>query len=118
MKNQLLIVITALILVTMFSACSITSQTTIKPKDSFVLGDNKHGSFRVALKNISEQEVEVYKAPIDGGTHSYQIVKPKKSVKVSVDRNTALVISNKSSDTVDVQLKVTGDTGLSMGYKN
>jgi hypothetical protein len=32
-------------------------------------------------------------------------------------RNTALVIENKSNETASVDLYVTGDTGLSMGYK-
>jgi hypothetical protein len=100
------------------SSCSLTSNTIIKPNDNFVLGNNQHGSFKVKLKNISKNNLEVYHAPVAGGKHSSQKVKPNQSATVSVDRNTALVINNSSKDTASVYLKVTGDTGLSMGYSN
>jgi hypothetical protein len=35
-----------------------------------------------------------------------------------VDKNTSLRIENSSNEEVAVKLKVRGDTGLSMGYKN
>ena len=102
----------------LLASCSLTSNTIIKPKDSFVLGNNQHGSFKVKLKNVSKNNIEVYQAPIGGGTHSPREVKPNQLVVVKVARNTALIIDNKSVDTVSVDLKVTGDIGLSMGYKN
>lgn len=111
-----------MVVITTISSCSIfpglTSNTMISPDDSFILGNNQHGSFKVVLKNVSKSELEVYLAPIDGGRHSGQMVKPGQSVKVKVDKNTALVINNASSDTASVDLKVSGDTGLSMGYKH
>jgi hypothetical protein len=99
-------------------ACKLTSTATIKPNDSFVLGNNEHGAFSVALKNTSNQTIEVYEAPIAGGKHTFVQVKGGQSAKVKVDKNTALMISNPSEKSIDVQLKVKGDTGLSMGYKN
>jgi hypothetical protein len=99
-------------------ACSsLTSNTIIKSNESFVLGNNKHSSFRVKLKNVSKNDLEVYYAPIDGGTHSNQNVKQNKTVSLLVDKNTALIISNKSAETGSVDLYVTGDTGLSMDFK-
>ena len=107
------------IIVLAFTSCSsVKSTTTIKPMDSFILGNNEHGSFRVKLKNPSRSDIEVYKAPIAGGKHSSQIIKPNATVNLHVDPNTALFIQNNSKDTVSVNLKVTGDVGLSMGYKN
>ena len=100
------------------SCRSLTSNTTIKPNDSFVLGNNEHGSFSVKLKNVSANDLTVYLAPINGGTHSPQAVKPNQSVSVKVDKNTALIVDNKSNKTTSVDLKVVGDTGLSMGYKS
>jgi len=100
------------------SSCSLTSNTIIKPNDSFVLGNNQHGSFKVKLKNVSQNSLEVYHAPIEGGKHSTQKVKPNEYATVKVDRNTALIINNTSKDTASVDLKVTGDIGLSMGYSN
>lgn len=105
-------------LLILLSSCAFNSNTTIKPNDSFVLGNNEHGSFKVKLKNTSKNNLEVYQAPINGGKHSPQSVKPKESVTIKTDRNTALIIENKSNDTASVVLKVTGDIGLSMGYKN
>jgi len=109
---------TTLSLAILLASCSLTSNTIIKPNDSFVLGNNKHGAFKVKLKNVSKNNIEVYHAPIAGGKHSSQKVKPNESATVKVDRNTALIINNTSKDTASVDLKVTGDTGLSMGYSN
>ena len=96
---------------------TVTSNTIIKPLDSFVLGNNVHGTFSVKLKNVSKNDVVLHSAPIAGGTHSYITVQPNKTVNISVTENTALVIENKSSDTASVDLLIKGDTGLSMGYK-
>jgi hypothetical protein len=101
-----------------FSACkTLTSTTTIKPNEKFVLGNNEHGKAKVKLKNISPNDIEVYHAPINGGKHSSQWVKPKETVIVYIEKNTALVIANVSSVQASVELFVTGDLGLSMGYK-
>jgi uncharacterized protein YcfL len=114
MKNLILFFFAAVLA----TSCSVTSSTRIKANDSFVLGNNEHGSFSVKLKNTSTEEVTVHEAPIKGGTHSYETVKPNKTTKVKVDRNTALVIENKSQKEVTVDLFIKGDLGLSMGYKN
>jgi uncharacterized protein YxeA len=96
---------------------TITSNTTIQPNDSFVLGDNVHGEFSVKFKNVSKNAVTVYRAPNEGGKHSFVTVQPNETVKVNVESNTALVVENKSHDVASVDLLVKGDTGLSMGYK-
>ena len=108
---------TTIAIVVFFVSCSLQSNTIIKPFESFVLGNNQHGNFKVKMRNISKNELELYHAPINGGRHSSQIVKPNKRVTVRVDKNTSLVINNKSKDTASVDLHVTGDLGLSMGYK-
>jgi hypothetical protein len=46
------------------------------------------------------------------------VVQPNQKASLKVDRNTAVVIGNPSNESADVELKVHGDTGLSMGYKN
>ncbi len=109
-------------IVILITSCSlfqtVTSNTTITPQNSFVLGNNKHGNFTVKLKNVSKNEVVLHRSPITGGNHSYVTVKPTETVKVNVESNTALIIENKSNDTASVDLYIKGDTGLSMGYKN
>ena len=115
MKNLLGTVFVSLL--ALASCKSLTSTTYIKADDSFVLGNNQHGKFNARLKNISDHEIEVYRAPIDGGTHSRTLVKASQTVQVDVESNTALVINNKSSRQATVELLVKGDVGLSMGYK-
>lgn len=116
------LIIASIALMLFVSSCSVfsslNSNTVIKPNDSFILGNNEHGSFKVQLKNVSKNDLNVYHAPVGGGRHSGQTVKPNESVTIKVDRNTALVIQNATPDTASVDLKVTGDLGLSMGYKN
>ncbi|CAH0996872.1 hypothetical protein EMA8858_03007 [Emticicia aquatica] len=116
MKKLLL---TSLAFTLFFTSCkSLSSTTYIKAKESFVLGNNKHGKFSVRLKNTSTSNLEIWKIPIDGGKHSPVTVKPNEIVKVNVEKNTALRIENKANEQAVVELLVKGDTGLSMGYKN
>jgi hypothetical protein len=109
---------------TLFASCrllpfaGLTSTTYIKGKDAFILGNNKHGKFFAKLKNASNTTLTVWKCPIYGGRHSPITVNPNETVKVNVDRDTALKIENDSDVQVAVELVVKGDTGLSMGYKN
>jgi hypothetical protein len=95
----------------------LTSTTTIGGNDAFLLGNNPHGSFTVSLKNLADTEIKVWRCPIDGGQHSPVQVKPNERITVHVEKNTALRIDNSSAISVDVLLKVKGDTGLSMGYQ-
>jgi len=100
------------------SCRTLTSTTYIKANDAFILGNNEHGRFSVKLKNASDNDLELWRAPIDGGRHSPMTVKPNETVKVSVEKNTALKIENNHNEKATVELLVKGDTGLSMGYKN
>ena len=118
MKKIITLLFTAFLAVSCGIFTSLTSTTTIGPQNSFVLGNNKHGAFSVNLKNISPNPLKIHLAPIDGGTHSPMVVQPNQKASLKVDRNTAVVIGNPSNESADVELKVHGDTGLSMGYKN
>lgn len=117
MKNFSQSILVLFILV-ITSCASLTSNTIIEPNNSFILGNNEHGNFTVKLRNVSRNNLEVFHAPINGGKHSSQIVKPNEQVTVKVAKNTALFIKNESPEQASVNLYVTGDTGLSMGYKN
>lgn len=115
MKN----VFVFIIIILSASACrTLHSVTTIEPQNSFILGNNPHNTFKVQLTNQGKNAVEIWHAPISGGNHSPLKVQPNQTVSVKVERNTALRIENKSNDTTDVKLRVRGDLGLSMGYKN
>jgi hypothetical protein len=114
-------IITSFLLAITLTSCSVfgslTSNTIIKPNESFVLGDNEHGSFTVKLKNVSNHDLKILMAPITGGTYSPIMVQPRETVRVTAEQNTALIIENKSDEDASVDLYVTGDTGLSMGYQ-
>jgi uncharacterized protein YxeA len=111
------IIFLLVVLASITSCKTLTSTTNIKPNESFVLGNNEHRKAKVKLKNIADYDIQVYHAPIDGGKHSSETVKPNQTIIVRVKKNTALVISNASPIQASVELFVTGDLGLSMGYK-
>lgn len=109
--------IIALLLTTSCSIfSSLTSNTTIKPNESFVLGNNQHGSFTTYLKNEGATVLKIYQAPIDGETYSLLVIKPKETVTVRTEKNTALIIENTGNEEASVSLKVRGDLNLGMNY--
>lgn len=116
MKKVISTIFLALIITSCGVFGSLTSNTTIKPNESFVLGNNEHGTFKVKLKNVSNHDLKIIMAPIAGGTHSPLTVRPNETITVKAESNTALIIENKSDEAASVDLYVTGDTGLSMGY--
>lgn len=108
------------VLLITFSSCgvfnSLHSNTSIKPKESFVLGNNQHGVFKTRLTNEGITDLKIYQAPINGGTHSPILLKPKETATVKTERNTALVIENTGDAYGSVTLKVKGDLNLGMTY--
>lgn len=111
-----IVIIIALFSCNIFS--KLTSNISITPNNSFVLGDNEHGKFSAYIKNVSKQALEIYTKPINGTPILVKTLQPKESADVDVKSNTAVIIKNNSNETVSVDLIVKGDTGLSMGYKN
>jgi hypothetical protein len=115
-------VITTFVAAVLLTSCSLfsslTSNTMIKPNESFVLGKNEHGKFKAALKNTGATTLKVYHAPITGGTHSLIILKPQEKATIKADKNTAIIIENTANDIASVDLKVTGDCNLGMTYNN
>jgi hypothetical protein len=103
------------------SSCSIftslNSNTSIKPNESFVLGNNEHGKFKICLKNVSSHAIEIHLAPIAGGGYSYQTISSNEVVETKVPKNTAIIIENKSDENASVDIKATGDLNLGMGYQ-
>jgi hypothetical protein len=118
MKQIIAIVFITIYLLSCSSFKSLNSTTYIKANDEFILGNNVHGKFNVNVKNTSNFEIAIWQYPISGGRHSLTSLKPFASIKLDIDKNTSLRIENHSNEQVAVKLKVKGDTGLSMGYKN
>ena len=115
-------IITTIALGLLFTSCSIfsslNSNTSIKPNESFYLGNNPHGKFKVKLKNVSNHPIDIYFAPIDGGTHSRQTLQINQEITTKVAKNTAIVIENKSDQYASIDIKAKGDLNLGMNYKN
>ena len=119
MSKTITLFITLLLLLT---SClpfkTLNSTTNIKANDTFILGNNEHGKFYVHVTNTSNNEITIWQYPITGGRHSPLVLKGLSSAKVVVDKNTSLRFENNASEEVAIKLKVKGDLGLSMGYKN
>lgn len=108
----------ALILTGCLSFKSLKSTTFIKANDAFILGNNVHGKFSVRINNPSNYEITIWQYPINGGKQSQIKITPFSTIKINVDKNIAIRIENQSNEEVAIKLKVSGDTGLTMGYKN
>lgn len=112
--------LTTLLLTLIITSCSVfgslNSNTSIKPKEKFVLGNNKHGAFKTHLKNEGVTVIKIYQAPIDGGTYSPMVLQPQETATVKTAKNTALVIENTGDEYASVTLKVKGDLNLGMTY--
>lgn len=117
MKTIITLIFLALITTSCSIFSSLNSNTSIKPNDSFYLGKNEHGKFKVTLKNVSNHDIEIYFAPIEGGTYSRQILQINEVVSTKVPKNTAIVIENKSSEYASVDINATGDLNLGMQYQ-
>ncbi|MFZ4105101.1 hypothetical protein [Flavobacterium sp.] len=104
-----------------FTSClpfqTLNSTTYIKPKESFLLGINAHGKFLAKVTNTSFTPITIWKCPTSGGKHSPVTLNQSATIKVKVEKNTALQIENDSEEQISIQLKVRGDIGLSMGYQ-
>jgi hypothetical protein len=96
---------------------SLTSHTIIGANESFVLGEGQHGSYSVRLRNTSRQTLTITQTQSDGTV--IKTVSAPHNVWLSLDiaKNTAVRISNTSDRQAAVDLKVQGDTNLSMGYQ-
>lgn len=118
MKKYLIVFILMIVITSCGIFNSLTSTTTIKPNDSFVLGKNQHSSFKAKVTNLSQVDIELYEITLDGILGNKIILKPSKTIILAVEKNIGIVVENKSNNTINVGIKVTGDTGLTMGYKN
>ncbi len=114
MKKALII----LLAIPVLSSCALNSRTTIGPQKAFELGDGKHGSFKAVVKNDSEVPVDVYQLPLGGAEIKLITLQPGQQKTVRFNADTKAIFKNTGKKEAAVKLKVTGDTGLSMGGPN
>lgn len=105
----------------LLSACgafsSLTSGTTIRANDQFVLGDNEHGPFKAVLRNDAAQSLTIYTERKGITPPEVVLLKPTQKIELWVGANETVIIQNKGNRTAQVYLKITGDTDLGMTYK-
>ena len=101
------------------SACStLTSMTYIDAGKSFVLGEGKHGSYRASVQNTSLGRIEVFQKSTAGDFEPLGVLKFLQKLDCSVPANTEVIFKNTSDGKAALKIKLVGDTGLSMGYKD
>lgn len=96
---------------------TLNSTTYIKANDAFILGENEHNRFQLTVTNTSIVPVDIWQYPLSGGRHSLVSLRPTEKIKLKVEENTSIRIENTSSEQVAVRLRVKGDLGLSMNYR-
>ena len=114
MKKLLLLVFVA----TVFNSCALTSGTQIGPKKEFELGDGRHGAFTASIKNDGNTTVDIYEQPLGGEAKKIASLTPGQKITVVIAADTKAIFKNMENNQASLQLKVTGDTGLSMGGPN
>lgn len=102
----------------LLQSCALHSRTTIGPRKAFELGDGTHGSFKAQVYNESNVPVEICSAGLGQTEKKLIILKPGQQKTVRFAADTKAIFKNNSDQEVVVKLKVTGDTGLSMGGPN
>ncbi len=119
MKNQILASFISLFVLTSLNSCgSLHSVTRIDSNASFVLGEGKHGAYKAIVRNVGKQDVAIYQQPAGMMEPVYLgVLKPGESARYPVASNTKIVLKNQGNGEAQMELKVKGDTDLSMGYQ-
>lgn len=105
-----------LLLALLAPACStIHSTVSVPPGEQFELGDHTHGGFTARLENTGPVPAEVLQSSFGVETSLAELA-PGETARVRFPADAMALIRNPSDTTGRVKVKLTGDTGLSMGY--
>lgn len=96
---------------------SLTSTTVIEPNQSFVLGEGKHGGYNAKLVNKGKVDIEIFTESEKEERKSVGVLKPNDKTEFTILKNTKVIFQNLGNETATIGIKLSGDTGLSMGYK-
>ena len=105
-----------------FQSCSIfgvlTSQTTIDPEKSVVLGEGQHGSYTAVVQNTNNSPVEVFiqKYQSEVST-SLGVLNKGDKQEYRVAKDNRVSFKNLGKKVAEINIKLRGETNLSMGYK-
>ncbi|QIL77762.1 DoxX family protein [Hymenobacter sp. HDW8] len=112
---------TAALVLFLTTAClaggSLKSDLLIEPGKQFALGGGQPGAFRVVARNTGTVSVEIKERPLGGGIFGKATLAPgQRAILRFLPGSTALLL-NPSDKKARLDLHVTGDTNLSMGYE-
>ena len=101
------------------TAClaGITSGLLIEPGKQFVLGGSQLGGFKVEAHNVGKVAVEIKERPRGGGIFGKTTLAPGARGTLRFMAGSTALLLNPSAEQAKVNLKITGDTNLSMGYE-
>ncbi|MBC6607692.1 DoxX family protein [Hymenobacter sp. BT188] len=111
-------VLTLFLATTSWAGGSLNSDLLIEPGKQFALGGGQPGAFRVVARNTGKVPVEIKERPRGGGIVGKATLAPGQRATLHfLPGSTALLLNPSSDQKARLDLRVTGDTNLSMGYE-
>ncbi|MBC8084237.1 MAG: hypothetical protein H7Z21_13610 [Hymenobacter sp.] len=107
----------ALLLLAAACWAGIRSGLVIEPGKQFVLGGTQPGAFKVVAHNVGKVPVEFKERPRGGGIFGKATLAPGAKATLRFLAGSSAVLLNPSAQQAKVDLNITGDTQLSMGYE-
>lgn len=101
------------------TACwaSLNSDLFIEPGKQFALGGGQPGAFKVEARNVGKVPVEIKERPRGGGIFGKTTLAPGARGTLRFMAGSTALLLNPSAVQAHLNLKVTGDTNLAMGYE-
>ncbi|TGE15399.1 hypothetical protein [Hymenobacter elongatus] len=111
--------LTLVVLSLLATACwaGIRSGLLIEPGKQFVLGGGQRGAFKVEAHNVGPVPVEIKERPRGGGIFGKTTLAPGARGTLRFMAGSTAVLLNPSAEQAKVDLKISGDTKLSMNYE-
>jgi hypothetical protein len=109
--------ITCLLALLCLCGCAIHSQLTLPAEQTFVLGGNGNGAFKVRVSNIGPTGVGIATRLADGQIMVFDTLLPGQSAQQRFVAGSAALLQNPQADTGFLSLRITGDVRLGMGYQ-
>ncbi|MBC6699047.1 hypothetical protein [Hymenobacter sp. BT190] len=107
----------ALLLLATACWAGITSNLLIESGKQFALGGGQLGSFKVEAHNVGKVPVEIRERPRGGGIFGKTTLAPGARGTLRFMAGSTALLLNPSAQQAKVDLKITGDTKLSMNYE-